>query len=426
MSLPSETAMPSPTYQARALATTPGGVHSNVRLTGPEVFIERAKGAWMWDVDGKDYVDHLLGQGPNFLGHAPDFLIDAVTQGTRDGLIFGGQNRLEVEAAELVLDSLGWADKMRFASTGTEAVQAATRLARAHTGRPKIVRFEGQYHGWLDNVLIKHDGSAWVPASAGQMKHHLDDFIVLPWNDEAAVTDSFEHHGDSIAAVLTEPMMVNSGAIVPKPGYLEHLRATCNQQGAVLIFDEVITGFRVALGGGAQRFGVTPDLATYGKAIAGGFPVAAFAGKAEIMDRLAGDTNHSGTLNANTMGSAATIASLQFLRSTDPYGALADHGNALIDAIPKIAAQHGHQVVVNGLPAAFHVGFGEASVTDWRTLQQLDLAAYREFSRSLVEHGIWVTDRGVWYTSTAHDQSALDAALERFESAISTWKGPSQ
>ncbi len=411
------------TLQERARATTPGGVHSNVRLSGPQVFIERAKGPWMWDMDGKQYVDHLLGQGPNFLGHSPDFLVEAVAAGTRDGLIFGGQNPLEVEAAERVLECLGWADMMRFASTGTEAVQAATRLARAHTGRRKIIRFEGQYHGWLDNVLVAHDGSGWTTASAGQIATHLDDFIILPWNDTESVDAAFAEHGDEIAAILTEPMMVNSGAIVPKPGYLAHLRSTADASGAVLIFDEVITGFRVSLGGGARLFGVTPDLATYGKAIAGGFPVAAFAGRADIMERLASDTNHSGTLNANTMGSAATIAALDHLSTEDPYPSLAIHGQTLIDAIPRIAAEHGHQMSAQGLPAAFHISFGSAHVTDWRSLQGLDLAQYREFSHHLVEHGIWVTDRGVWYTSTSHDDKALDAALERFETAVSTWKG---
>jgi glutamate-1-semialdehyde 2,1-aminomutase len=421
--------MTSPTLGERALATTPGGVHSNVRLSGPKVFIERAKGAWMWDVDGKDYVDHLLGQGPNFLGHAPDFLIDAVAEGTRDGIIFGGQNSLEVVAAEAVLESIRWADLMRFASTGTEAVQAVTRLARAHTGRAKIVRFEGQYNGWLDNVLVKPDDSQpndyqWVAASAGQVVSHLDDFIILPWNHTEAIDEAFRLHGDEIAAILTEPMMANSGAIVPEPGYLEHLRSVCDANGSVLIFDEVITGFRISLGGGAEQFGVTPDLATYGKAIAGGFPVAAFAGKAEIMERLASDTNHSGTLNANTMGSAATIASLNYLRTENPYPVVAQHGAALIESLPKIAADHGHQIVVHGLPAAFHVSFGAATITDWRSLQKMDLIAYQQFSHSLVDHGIWVTDRGIWYTSTAHGPDALDAALERFESAISIWKGP--
>lgn len=418
--------MTSPSLLERALATTPGGVHSNVRLSGPKVFIDRAKGAWMWDVDGKDYVDHLLGQGPNFLGHAPDFLIDAVAEGTRNGIIFGGQNHLEVDAAEAVLETIGWADLMRFASTGTEAVQAVTRLARAHTGRVKIIRFEGQYNGWLDNVLAVPGDGAWEAASAGQVSSHLDDFLMLPWNDTDAIDQAFRDHGDEIAGILTEPMMVNSGAIVPKPGYLEHLRSVCDSTGAVLIFDEVITGFRISIGGGTEKFGVTPDLATYGKAIAGGFPVAAFAGRADIMERLAGDTNHSGTLNANTMGSAATIASLNYLRTENPYPALEAHGAHLIESLPKIAADHGHQMAVHGVPAAFHLSFGDATITDWRSLENLDLAAYREFSHSLVDHGIWVTDRGVWYTSTAHGQDALDAVLERFDSAISAWKGPSE
>lgn len=405
----------------RAAATTPGGVHSNVRLSGPQVFVDRAKGAWLWDVDGKDYVDYLLGQGPNFLGHAPDFVIDAVSESCRNGIIFAGQHELELEAAELVLDLLSWPEMIRFAVTGTEAVQSVLRLARAHTNRPFIVRFEGQYHGWVDNVLLAPGGVRGEPASSGQLTGDLSNMLVLPWNSEDAVSQAFEEYGHQIAGVITEPAMLNAGAISPLPGYLEHLKDVCRANGSLLIFDEVITGFRLAAGGGAERFGVTPDLAAYGKAIASGFPVAAFAGRADVMERLATDTNHSGTLNGNVMGSAAVLATMNHLRREPPYATIAEHGRKLMTEIPKIASEHGHQMSAHGFPMAFHLGFGRAKVTDWRSLQNLDLDQYSRFSSRLVDHGVWVTSRGVWYTSSAHRAAELEAALHRFTEAISGW-----
>jgi glutamate-1-semialdehyde 2,1-aminomutase len=407
--------------RARAAASTPGGVHSNVRLSGPRIFIDRAEGAWLWDVDGKDYVDHLLGQGPNFLGHAPPQVVEAVSRASRRGIIFGGQHRLELEAAEALLEAIGWADMVRFAVTGTEAVQAALRLARAHTGRTKIVRFEGQYHGWLDNVLVAPGTEGWGPASGGQLAADLAESLVVPWNDQQAVRRVFEEHGAEIAAVITEPAMVNAGAIPPIEGYLTFLREVTNRYGSLLIFDEVITGFRLALGGGAERFGVTPDLATYGKAMAGGYPVAAFAGSAGVMERLAGGVNHSGTLNGNAVGSAAVLASLTQLREDSPYERIEKYGTELMGQLPEIAARHGHVLNVHGFPAAFHVSFGSAQVTDWASLQALDLAQYDAFASHLVAHGIWVTGRGIWYTSAAHSISELDAVLERFDAAAAAW-----
>jgi glutamate-1-semialdehyde 2,1-aminomutase len=407
--------------EARAAASTPGGVHSNVRMTGPRVFIQRAKGAWMWDVDGKDYVDHLLGQGPNLLGHAPEVVLEAVADACRQGTLFGGQHALEIEASEAILNALGWPDKVRLGLTGTEMVQAALRLARAHTNRRLVVRFEGQYHGWLDNVLISHGNEGWGGASAGQVLSHLDDFLTLPFNDQGAVDDCFSRHGDEIACIITEPVMLNSGAIVPLSGFLEHLRHTADKNGALLIFDEVITGFRFALGGAAAQSGVQPDLAIYGKALAGGFPAAALVGSALVMDRLAVDTNHSGTFNGNVVSSSAIVATMSILNTQPPYQAMVEHGTKLIAGIRQIAAEAGFQINIHGLPSAFHVSFGSAQVRDWRTLQELDLEQYAKFSHTAVANGLWLTGRGVWYTSAAHGPKELTAALERFELSLSAW-----
>ena len=236
-------------------------------------------------------------------------------RGAHDRQVYAAQHPLEVEAAEAICDALGWADMVRFNMTGTEAVQAAFRLARAVTGRKRIIRFEGQYHGWLDNVLIKFEPGPAQAASAGQLPEALEATIVVPWNDLDALRAALAEHRHDVAAVITEPMMLNQGAIEPKPGYLAGMKQLVAEAGALLIFDEVITGFRLALGGAAERFGVTPDLAIYGKAIAGGFPVSAIAGKAEFMQRFGtGEVNHSGTFNACVMAAAAVVASLRVLR----------------------------------------------------------------------------------------------------------------
>ena len=275
------TDVPRSTVESERLAAisrryVPGGVNSNVRLDGPSVFFARGEGAWLWDVDGNDYVDYLLGQGPAFLGHGPPDVLKAVEEACRSGMVYAAQHPLEVEAAELLVRAIGWAEMVRIGSSGTEVVQAALRLARAATGRTKFVRFEGHYHGWLDNVLIAVGDDGSGPASEGQIAEYLTDCYVLPWNDLGAINDVLERHGRDIAAVLMEPMMMNAGAIEPLPDYLEGVRRLCDDHGVVLIFDEIITGFRVAPRGAAGRYGVTPDLATYGKAMAGSWPGFAF------------------------------------------------------------------------------------------------------------------------------------------------------
>ncbi|MEU0466413.1 aspartate aminotransferase family protein [Amycolatopsis sp. NPDC006131] len=403
----------------RALKRTPGGVHSNVRLSGAHDFIARAKGAWLYSVDGRDFVDYLLGQGPNFLGHAPEQVVEAVAEACRRGVIYGGQHELEVRASELVCRALGWAEMVRFGVSGTESVQGALRLARGATGRTKVVRFEGHYHGWLDNVLTAVRDGSWGAASAGQLSSHLDDFIVLPWNDADRLAAVFEEEGDQIAAVITEPVMINAGVIEPLSGYLERMRELCTRHGAVLIFDEVISGFRLGLGGAAERYGVEPDLATYGKAIAGGFPVSALAGREGLMSRLGtGEVNHSGTFNGSVMATAAVVATLTSLFEDPPYERVAKHGNTLMIGLRDIGQEYGLPLRVAGLPPAFHVAFGDATVTDYRSLQQLDLARYERLSKALLEHGLWVAGRGVWYVSAAHGEDELDAALTRFAAAV--------
>jgi glutamate-1-semialdehyde 2,1-aminomutase len=408
---------------AAAQGLTPGGVHSNVRLSGPSRFIERAAGAWLYDVDGNDYVDHLLGQGPNFLGHAPASVTEKVEAACRDGMVFGGQHPLEVQAAQAVIDAIGWAENVRFGLSGTEMVQAAIRLARAHTGRRRIIRFEGHYHGWLDNILMAYKDGSWGTATAGQTDDDLAYQIVLPWNDANAVADAFEQHGDDIAAIITEPMMINAGAIEPRAGYLESLRSLTREHGAVLIFDEVISGFRLALGGAAERFAVVPDIALYGKALAGGWPVAALAGSRSMMEPFGtGVVNHSGTFNSNAMGMAAVIATLDELTQNPPYERIAEYGTALQAQLRRLADEHDLDLHLQGLPVAFHASFGEVDAHDARSLLELDGARYAEFAKVLTSHGVWVAGRGIWYTSAAHGDHELDAVVERADAAMAAFK----
>ncbi|GAA2619983.1 glutamate-1-semialdehyde 2,1-aminomutase [Dactylosporangium fulvum] len=409
---------------ARAAAVLPGGVNSNVRLAASRTFFERGSGPRLWDVDGNEYVDYLLGQGPAFLGHAHPQVNAAVTAAVSRGMVFGAQHALEVEAVEKLLAAIGWADMARLGVSGTEAVQAALRLARAATGRRRVIGFAGQYHGWLDTVLMAHGPDGPRPGSAGQPPEYLADWLITPFNDSVALERQFSAHPGEIAAVILEPMMCNSGAIAPQPGFLERLRELCTANGTVLIFDEVVTGFRLAFGGAAQRFGVTPDLAIYGKALAGGWPVAAIAGRRELLEQFGtGRVNHSGTFNASVMAAAAVSSTMDVLRQAPPYASVEEHGGALIDGLRELGHRHGVPLNVHGLPAAFHVSFrrdgaAETTVVDHATLQSLDLDRYARFSRTLARHGIWVAGRGIWYCSAAHGQAEHADTLERFDRAI--------
>lgn len=403
----------------RARSVLPGGVNSNVRLLGEPVFFDHGKGSRLVDVDGNEYVDYLLGQGPNFLGHAPDRVLEAVETATRHGMVFGAQHRYELEAAEKMIKALGWAEQIRIGLSGTECVQAAIRLARAVTGRKRFVRFAGHYHGWLDNVLAAEKDGRAVPVSAGQLASHLTDSIMVPWNDLDELTRTLDLYGDEVAAVIMEPVMFNSGSIEPAPGYLEGVRAACDRHGVVLIFDEVISGFRVALGGAVERYGVTPDLATYGKAMAGGWPVAALAGSREMMGRFGtGEVNHSGTFNASVMACAAMIATIDMLSEDPPYERLETLGSRLMDGLASLADDFSLPLNVQGLPMAFHASFGAGPVRSYAEVRRMDTEKYVEFSRVLISQGVWVAGRGIWYLSTAHDDADVDLTLERAEDAM--------
>jgi glutamate-1-semialdehyde 2,1-aminomutase len=414
--------------------TMAGGVSSNVRLQSQPfpLFFERAEGAMIYDVDGNAYIDYVLGQGPMLLGHSHPAVLDAVNAAMRKGQLYAGQHPLEIEVAEALVRLVPCAELCRFGLSGSEMVQAAMRLARAVTGRVKILRFEGHYHGWFDNVLLSltpsvDESTPRTPSrphlmSKGQVESVCDEFIVLPWNDLAAVEALFAEQGSKIAAVMTEGMMCNTGAILPQPGFLEGLRRLCDGSGTLLFMDEVITGFRLGLHGAQGRFGVVPDLATFAKAMAGGFANAALVGKRQYMQRFAEDVNHSGTFNSNVISMAASAAALKELERDNGaiYRELESVGADLMDGIREIVGRLGLPVLVQGFPTAFHMSFTEiVQIRDYRDYAiHCDKERYNRFTLEMMKRGVRLIGRGIWYISAAHTADHIERTLAAVEESL--------
>lgn len=407
--------------QQRAKRALPGGVSSNTRLLNPHLIVERARGCRLWDADGNEYLDYLLGQGPNFLGYGPPRVVEKVVAAQGEGIIYAATHRREIEAAERVLGVLPWADQLRFGSSSSEMIQAAMRIARNATGRRNVLRFHGHYHGWFDNIQIRSDGGRAVPGSLGQIPDALDPTLTIAWNDPEAFTAALREHADTIAAVVMEPMMLNAGAIVPASGYLELVREQCTRSGIVLIFDETISGFRVALGGAAERFGVTPDLAVYGKAMAAGWPCAALVGRAELLtDVASGALTHAGTFNGNTIATAAVLASLDELEDRSVYRHVETVGAVLMSGLTALLEHHGVPLRLQGLPMAFHARFDDSTepITRFEQLQNIDADRYARFAVELIDAGIWVASRGIWYVSAAHNDDDIAETLKHFDAVL--------
>ncbi|MBL8836021.1 MAG: aminotransferase class III-fold pyridoxal phosphate-dependent enzyme [Alphaproteobacteria bacterium] len=404
-----------------------GGVSSNFRLgmaPTPLVF-DRGEGPYLYDVDGNELIDYYLAMGPMILGHSPKSVRDAAAAQLDRGLLYAGQTDVEAEAARMICAMVPCAERMRFASSGSEVDQAAIRLARAATGRMTIIKFEGHYHGWFDNVLWSNaptleaagpeDAPNRVAGSLGQDKNAGLHIEVLSWNDLAAVERRLEK-GD-VAGVIMEPAMCNAGSIKPAPGYLEGVRAACTKHGTILIFDEVITGFRVGPGGAQKLFGVTPDIATFAKAIANGFPVAAIAGRADILDLFAKGVLHGGTFNAQPVAMAATVATLKEL-TPELYATIAKRGTRLMDGIRTELSAAGIKAVVTGFPQIFHVAFGlDKPARNYRDLVPMDRPRYVKFTTALLRHGVRALERGAWFMSIAHDDAVVDRTLEAVAAA---------
>jgi len=415
---------------AAAASVVSGGVNSNFRLgvaPTPLVF-ERGEGAYLFDIDGNRLIDYYLALGPMVLGHSPRDVIDAAKRQLDVGLLYGGQSELEYQAAAKVVEMVPCAERVRFAGSGTEAVQLALRLARAATGRDTVIKFEGHYHGWLDSVLwstsIPHDqlGPEMAPtkqrASAGQDAPAGQNLEVMSWNRAEPLLDRLAK-GD-VAAVIMEATMCNSGGIFAVPGYLEAVRNACTRHGTILIFDEVITGFRVGPGGAQGRLGVTPDLATFAKAIANGFSVAAVAGRAEVMDRLAdGTILHGGTYNAQPAAMAAAIATMQRLSEPAAHAGMERQGLRLMRGIEAAFTEAGIPVNVSGYPQIFTVNLGVADKPyNYRGLANVDKAAYRRFTTALLGYGVRALERGAWFLSTEHDDAIVDQTISAVRSAV--------
>jgi glutamate-1-semialdehyde 2,1-aminomutase len=409
-----------------------GGVSSNFRsgVSPTPLVIDRGEGPYLFDIDGNRLIDYYLGMGPMILGHNPPAVIDAARAQLDKGILYAGQTETEFEAARLVCDMVPCAERVRFASSGTEVVQAALRLARAATGRATILKFEGHYHGWVDSVQwsVAPTAETWGPAdrpekvsgSVGQDLATGEHISVLQWNDLGAVEERLAR-GD-VAAVLMEPAMCNTSAIAPRAGYLEGVRRACTRTGTVLIFDEVITGFRVAAGGAQQRLGVTPDLATFGKAIANGFPVAALAGRADLMDMFASrGVMHGGTYNGHPVCMAATVTTLRELRSGAAYRIIDEHGRRLMQGISDIFSRHGWPARVQGFPGIFHVALGIGSpIETYRDSLGADRPRYVRFTTAALARGVRALERGAWFMSSTHDEEVVARTLEALDSAVAS------
>ena len=418
----------------RARRSLAGGVSTAMRAAQRPVplVVERAHGSRLVDVDGNEYVDYVLGFGPMLLGHRPRPVVDAVAAQLERGFTFGAQHRLEAELAERVVATVPCAELVCFSTTGSEAVHAALRIARAVTGRPKVLKFEGHYHGWLDPVHVSTPGFApgasvadgpleAVPGTAGQAPPA--DVVIARWNDAAALEQVFAAEGDSIAAVIMEPVAANGGLIAPRPGYLERARELTRERGSLLIFDEVVTGFRLALGGAQERYGVVPDLATYGKAIAAGMPLSAIAGTAEVMGVVAdGRVKHVGTFNCAPPAAAAAVAALDVYAEGSPemYEELAALAAALGDGLGRAAAEAGVplKVHVAGPLLQTFVCDPSTEVVEYRDTLAADSEAFARFAELMLERGINVLPRGWWFLSTAHSEADLQLTVEAARDAF--------
>lgn len=417
----------------RAQKVLAGGVSSEFRkYNHPHaLFYTHGAGSRIYDADGNEYLDFTLSQGPLILGHSHPRVLEAVQEYSAAGQLFAGQHIRELELAEQLQRLIPSAEIMRFCLDGSEAVQTAFRVARAKTGRPKFLRFEGHYHGWLDNVcwgisapneaaLGSREAPVAQPWSAGLPAHTADEFIILPWNDLELVKTTLAARHQEIAAIITEPVMCNNGCILPRQGFLEGLRELCSTYGIALIFDEVITGFRLSTGGAQQYFNVTPDLSVFAKAMASGYPISAIVGKREWMSLITeGSVVHAGTMNAGNPTIAAAQATLQVLEETQPYERLFRYGRLLMEGLRQAAEKTGQQLLVSGPGPMFHIAFtSRTEAGDYRDTLSFDKGKLAAFIAGMHNRGVRIIGRGLWYISAAHTEEDIRHAVRTAESVM--------
>ncbi len=414
---------------ARARLRIPGGVNSPVRafrgLGREPFFVDRAAGANIWDVDGKEYIDYVGTWGPAILGHAPAVVIDAVREAATRAVSFGIPNPLEVEMAELICRWVPSVEKVRMVNSGTEATMSCVRLARGFTGRDKIIKFEGCYHGHVDSLLV-HAGSGALthgqPDSAGVPKEFASLTIALPFNDLEAVRAAFRNNPGEIAAIILEPIPANAGLYFPQPGFLEGLRAECSAHGALLIFDEVMTGFRVARGGAQEVYGIRPDLTALGKVIGGGLPVGAFGGRAEIMDKLSplGPVYQAGTLSGNPLAMAAGLAQLRELERVDGWKQLEKLGAQLEQATKNSLGKTNAEASFHRIGSMFCLFFTAGPVLNLEDARRSDIGRFVRFFNHCLDAGVYFAPSQfeTGFLSTAHEPAQIERTARIVHEAL--------
>ncbi len=405
-----------------------GGVNSPVRAFRPyPFFTERAKGSHLFDVDGKEYIDYCLAYGPLILGHANPKIIDAVKAQLENGSLFGTPTEKEIELAELICNVVPSAEMVRLVSTGGEATMSAIRAARGYTGKKKILKFEGCYHGAHDYVLVKAGSGATtfgMPTSLGIPEETARNTIVVPFNDAEKFEKAVKENKDDLAAVIVEPVIGNIGLVLPKTGFLETLREVTEDYGAVLIFDEVITGFRLALGGAQEYYNVTPDLTTLGKVLGGGFPIAAFAGKEEIMKIIApsGKVYQAGTYSGNPVSVIAALTTLRFLREsgTEFYSKMESNCEKIVTQVEKAIREYSLKVQINHLASMFQIFFTETPVYDYATVKHSDTDRFMEYHAELLSEGVFIppSQFETCFLSAAHLTEDIDKTVACVISAL--------
>ncbi len=402
----------------RAQLVIPAGVNSPVRafrsVGGTPLFIQRGKGAQVWDADGRAYIDYVGSWGPLIVGHAHPDVVNAAQQAAERGLSFGAPTEQEVEMAELLCRLVPSLEQVRLTSSGTEATMSAIRLARGHTGRHKIVKFEGCYHGHADALLVKAGSGALTfgqPSSAGVPQPTAAHTVVLEYNNEAALEQAFEREGAEIAAVIVEPVAGNMNLVAPRTGFLELLRRLCTRYGAVLIFDEVMTGFRVALGGAQALYRVTPDLTTLGKVIGGGLPVGAFGGRRDIMRAIAplGPVYQAGTLSGNPVAVAAGLATLKLVQAPGFYDRLAATARALCEGLARAAQEHGIPFSAASVGGMFGIFFRATPPASFAEAMQCDTETFNRFFHAMLAAGIYLAPSAyeAGFVSSAHGEAEV-------------------